>query len=109
MTTEELVQLLKDEPETVLINVLAEIEYEREHIPKSFNVPISRDGFEEEVEELVGSQETPIVVYSADAECEESTIAAAALAEAGFDEVYDYEGGLREWTESGHPIDHGAA
>ncbi|MGD2218049.1 MAG: rhodanese-like domain-containing protein [Gemmatimonadales bacterium] len=97
LTTEELILLLEDEPDSVLINVLDEADFATAHIPRSYNVPVDREGFEEEVVELVGSTESAIVVYSADVECEASATAAAKLEEAGFTRVYDYEGGLDEW------------
>jgi rhodanese-related sulfurtransferase len=107
LTTEELIALMKDEPDMVLIDVLGEAEYESEHIPGSFNAPVSRETFEEDVEELVDSVETVIVVYSADEESEDSRLAARKLTAAGFANVYDYEGGLRVWLESGRDVDRG--
>ncbi len=107
LTTDELISLLNDEPDMVLIAVLDEPLFERIHIPRSFNIPVSRQTFEEEVEELVGSTETPIVVYSADAECEASQAAVNKLVDAGFPNVYDYEGGLRAWLETGHKVERG--
>lgn len=107
LTTEELISLLEEEPDTVLIDVLSEAEFERERIPGSFNVPVSRESFEEDVEEIVVSVEGPIVVYSADVECASSQLAARKLTAGGFPNIYGYEGGLREWMESGRDVDHG--
>jgi rhodanese-related sulfurtransferase len=97
LTTEELILLLEDEPDSVLINVLDEADFAAARIPHSFNVPVDREGFEEEVEELVDSTDSAVVVYSADAECDASAIAAVKLEDAGFTRVYDYEGGMEEW------------
>ncbi len=107
LTTEELRLLVNDEPDMVLVDVLSEAEFQREHVPRSFNVPVSRETFEEDVEALVGSTETVIVVYGADGECEDSQLAARKLTAAGFPNVYLYEGGLRDWIETGHDVDHG--
>jgi rhodanese-related sulfurtransferase len=108
LTTEELMLLLEDEPDIVLINVLGEDEFESGRIPHSLNVPVSREGFEEEVGELVGNIDTAIVVYGADAECEASEIAASKLEGAGFTRVYEYENGLEEWHEIGGGIERGS-
>lgn len=109
LTTHELLLLLEDEPGTVVINVLDEDEFATAHIPRSYNVPVSRDKFEEQVEELVGSVETATVVYSADIECDASDNAAMKLEKAGFTRVYNYEGGLREWIEVGRRIERGVS
>ncbi|NIO33173.1 MAG: rhodanese-like domain-containing protein [Gemmatimonadetes bacterium] len=108
LTTEELILLLEDEPDTVLINVLDEDDFATAHIPHSCNVPIGSDRFEEKVEEFVGSIDTAIVVYGADAVSEASAIAAARLEEAGFIRVYDYEGGLGEWLAVGRGVERGS-
>jgi len=109
LTTEELLLLLEDEPDTVLLNVLDEDQFSAAHIPHSYNVPLSREGFEEHVEGLVGSVETAVVVYSADDECDASATAAIRLEDAGFARVYDYEGGLEEWLLTGGGVEHGVA
>jgi rhodanese-related sulfurtransferase len=107
LTTEELIHLLEDEPDTLLINVVDEEAFAAAHIPHSYNVPVSRESLEKEVEELVGTVNTPTVVYSADIECDASEMAALRLEGAGFVRVYDYEGGLRRWLEVGRGIEDG--
>ena len=83
-----------------LINTLSPEQFRITHIPGSENIPLTED-FVEEVERHVGSKDTPVVVYSADSECESSSRAAARLEEAGFSEVYDYTGGAKAWQAAG--------
>ena len=54
------------------------------------------------MEKLVGGKkDKPIVVYCASTTCDASPKAARRLNEAGFSKVYDYEGGVKAWKESG--------
>lgn len=92
----------------LVINVLGEDQFKQAHIPDSENVPESRDDFEDRVSEMTGSTETPIVVYCANDACQASPRAASRLAEAGFENVYDFEGGLEAWQEAGLDLEQSA-
>ncbi|MEW4561806.1 rhodanese-like domain-containing protein [Bremerella sp. JC770] len=84
-----------------LINTLSEDNYEKTKIPGSVNVPLEASDFEKRVEQVIGGKNQPVVVYCASAECPSSDKAAKRLDEAGFTEVYDFEGGAKEWQEQG--------
>jgi len=84
-----------------LINTLSEDNYEKTKIPGSVNVPLETSDFEKRVEQVIGGKNQPVVVYCASAECPSSDKAAKRLDEAGFTEVYDFEGGAKEWQEQG--------
>ncbi|MBS3787236.1 rhodanese-like domain-containing protein [Candidatus Bipolaricaulota bacterium] len=87
-----------------LIEVLGEEEYERKHIEGAINVPLSEIG-----KEIKGRFESDqdIVVYCADSECGASPKAAEKLDQFGFENVYDYEGGKKDWQEEGNPMSGG--
>ena len=74
------------------------------HIPGSVNIPAPDVGFVEQVEELAGGKTEAVVVYSASRECTLSEKAARELTDAGFQHVYRYVGGAKEWQESGEVI-----
>ena len=87
-----------------LVNVLGREAFEREHIPGSIHIPQGEeDGFEARFE-----PEKEIVVYCASRACDASPRAAAELARRGFHRVRDYEGGMADWKEAGHPVARGA-
>ena len=93
-------ELSKVQDEIVLIDVRTPQEYEQGHIENSVNINIAGDSFKEEVEKLDKSQ--PVYVY-----CKvggRSARAASMLKEMGFEEVYDLEGGIRNWESSGMEI-----
>ena len=64
-------------------------------------MPLEGGDFPQRVENNVGGKDQPVVVYCASHECDSSTKAAQELESAGFSNVYDFEGGAKEWEESG--------
>lgn len=83
----------------VLINVLPRDKFNQQHIRTSINIPVDDDDFVEKVESVAGSKDRKIVVYCANFECDASPKAAKKLEDAGFTQVYDYEGGTKDWFE----------
>jgi rhodanese-related sulfurtransferase len=83
----------------VLINVLPRDAFNKEHIRTSINIPVDEPSFLEQVEAVVGSKDRKIVVYCANFECDASPQAAKKLEDAGFTQVFDYEGGTKDWFE----------
>lgn len=96
------------EKDFLLLNVLDRQSFEQRHIPGSQNVPVASSGFEIAAEKLAGSKQKPVVVYCADAECNASGKAAAKLDAAGFEEVYEFDGGLRAWNDASQPVASGS-
>mgnify|MGYP003626742147 CR=1 FL=1 len=50
--------------------------------------------------QAITRQDLEVVVYCANFDCPASTDAARKLDEAGFNNVYDYEGGTQDWMEN---------
>src|SRR5690625_7892017 len=71
--------------------------FNKEHIRSSVNVPVDEDNFTSRVEQIAGSKEREVVVYCASFDCDASTRAAEKLQQEGFTQVYDYEGGTKDW------------
>lgn len=101
---------LKDTLDTntgvTVINTLSEEAFNAKHIPKSMNVPQDEPDFVQRVEKASGKAD-PVVVYCASATCDSSTKAGKKLEEAGFTNVYDFEGGIDEWEKSQLPLESG--
>lgn len=102
------VQELKDRKQRgenfPLINTLSAEDFGKTKIPDSTNVPLESGDFVSRVEAAAGGKDQPVVVYCASEECQSSTKAAKKLEEAGFTEVYDFEGGAKAWREAGEPL-----
>lgn len=94
-TLEKMNEQAKDD--FVLINVLPREAFREAHIRTSINIPHEDDNFVQEVEKVAGGKDRKIVVYCAHKDCDASPTAARKLDDAGFAQVYDYEGGTRDW------------
>ena len=103
--TKELQTLLKDKPDTVLIDVRSpeEITLRGGSIdaPQHFN--IQRGWLELQVDSYVSHKDTPIVVY-----CgvnQRSPLAADTLMKLGYSNVRNYADGFFAWKRAGLPVD----
>ena len=103
--TDQLKAMQAERRGILLINTLDESHFESSRILDALNVPESQDDFIDRVEEIAGSKKRPIVVYCASSECQSSCRAAKKLDAAGFQEVYDYEGGAKAWKQEIEPFD----
>jgi len=104
ISTKDMKQIVDPPQDATVINVLDEDAFKQEHIPGSVNVPVSRPGFLDDVRARVSGEEEKIVVYCADEQCPASENAAQKLESAGYQNVYDYTGGMQAWREAGHEV-----
>lgn len=104
INAQQLESMMNADDDLVVVNVLPKKMFDNEHIPETINIPVAEDDFVQQVEDAVESKSDDIVVYCADEECSASPKAAQKLEEAGFTSVYDFEGGMKEWNESGREV-----
>jgi rhodanese-related sulfurtransferase len=102
---EQLKSLLDRNESVYLINVLGSGEFERAHIPGSFNIPVADKDFIRKVEQRVGDRDAKVIVYCASFDCTASPKAAKKLDDSGFTHVVDFEGGVQDWREAGYPLE----
>ena len=102
LSTEELAELKNSGEDFVLIDVLGEDHYEDGHIPGAVNIPLDQIA-SRALEEFDKDQE--IVVYCKSESCQASPKAAQKLEKLGFENVKDYEVGLKGWEEAGNPVE----
>jgi len=98
---------LRESPgRVILIDVRDKADYEAEHIKGSISVPIG---------ELLmralehWDKDHEVIVYCGSFECPASTKAAKLLDDAGFENVIEYEGGLKDWKMAGFMTDGAGA
>ena len=106
LTKEELKKKLDAEEGFLLINVLSKASFDSLSIEGSKNADVHQPDFLEKMEKLTdGDKNKEIVVYCASFTCQASPSAARKLQEAGYENVYDYSGGLADWKEAGYPLE----
>jgi rhodanese-related sulfurtransferase/glyoxylase-like metal-dependent hydrolase (beta-lactamase superfamily II) len=102
--TEELLALLKAQPETTVIDVRTPVELTLQggHIdaPRFFN--LERGRLEFQIESYIADKNTPIVVYSGFNQ--RSPLAADTLTRLGYANVRNYADGFFAWRRAGLPI-----
>ena len=104
INTKTLKQTLKNNENIVFLNVLSEEQYQKEHIPGSENIPYDADDFVEQAAQKAPDKSSEIIVYCANEDCSASEKAAKKLEDAGYTNVKDYEGGMKEWKESDNEV-----
>jgi len=104
LETTQLERMIDNNEDFLLVNTLSEEDFAQTEIPGSVNIPQNDADFADNVESTAGGKDKPIVVYCASQQCQSSTKAAEKLERAGFETVYDYEGGAKAWTESGNVL-----
>lgn len=87
----------QDRQDFVLLNVLPPDEFNAKHIRTAVNVPVNHPDFLTVVETVAGHKGRPIVVHCKNADCDASRKAAKTLDAAGFQHIYEYEGGTEDW------------
>lgn len=103
LTTKELEKKIDQKQDFYFWNVLTEDNFKNELIPGSEWVPLDRIGRKVKEENIPGEEQ--IVVYCGSESCPQSTKAAEKLNDLGYSNVYDYEGGVKEWKDTGHRIE----
>jgi len=109
VSAKELQTMLRGGDDVALINVLPEESFREKHIPGSINVPVGSEDFLGRVKSAVAGRPDGVVVYCASTTCDASPKAARKLEQAGFPNVYDFEGGVKEWEESSLPLEGSGA
>ena len=85
----------------ILVDVLGAEYYDKQHLPKAINLPITTENFEAAATEKLPDKNKPVIVYCASTMCMASPGAAKKLVEMGYADVTDFEGGIQEWEEAG--------
>jgi molybdopterin/thiamine biosynthesis adenylyltransferase/rhodanese-related sulfurtransferase len=92
-------QRMLQKPGTVLLDVREGDEWRQGHIPQAVGIP--RGFLELRVEEKVPDHKTPIILQCASGT--RSLLAARALREMGYENLYNLTGGFNAWKDRGLP------
>jgi len=91
----------------VLVEALPEKYFSDWHLPGARHLP--HDEVARLAATVLPDKAAEIVVYCASRSCQNSHVAAAKLAQMGYENVAVYAGGKQEWSEAGLPVDKGEA
>lgn len=105
LTASQLRESLSASTRPLILHVLPEEHFTARHIAGATHACSYETAFLVKVHQLAGKFDTPLVVYGEGAPSLDSAEAAAALAAAGYSNVADFRGGLREWEAAGFPLE----
>lgn len=88
-----------------LVEALPEKYWRDWRLPGARNLP--HDRVRELAAAVLPDKDAPVVVYCANAACQNSHIAAKVLSQLGYADVAVYAGGKQDWEESGLPVERG--
>jgi len=99
---DHLKRMMESGEKFALLDVRSRNDYDKEHIKGARPLPL--DEIENRAHAMLKPDED-IIVYCDSFVCSASTSAAKLLTRAGFKNVRDYKGGLREWKQAGLPTE----
>lgn len=102
--SDELIRLLRDRPETRLLDVRTPGEFEAEHIAGAYNVPL--DTLAEHGPEIRAAVADLVVLVCRSGQ--RARKAEEALNAAGMTNLHVLDGGMSAWTGADHPVRRGA-
>ena len=91
----------------VLVEALPEKYFRDWHLPGARHLP--HDEVARLAPTVLPDKSAEIVVYCASRNCQNSHVAAAKLAQMGYENVAVYAGGKQEWSDAALPVERGEA
>lgn len=98
LNAEQVKKRMISNPETKLVMTLGPKAFAKCHIPGSINI------YDIEVAKQQFSKGVDIIVYCSDQSCRASFYAYEQLEKAGYENIWRFAGGLREWSGAGYPL-----
>ncbi len=98
MSSTELQQRMQTDDNFILVDVLTEEDFRKEHIPGATNIPL--ETLQEAASKHLNKNQR-IVVYGNTHDSPRSNEAAALLERLGFRKVSDFDGGINAWKSAG--------
>ena len=103
ISREDLKTLMDSGSGYTLVEALPQKYYQAEHLPGAINIP--HDEVDASASRLIPDKNSDVVVYCANAACQNSHLAAETLRALGYRRVYQYVEGKQGWKEAGLPLD----
>ena len=104
VTADEILRKLEEGDDFVLVDALAPMVYAHSHLPSAINLPPSAVDATR-LARRIPDLGTEIVVYCANASCDDSVATARKLEALGYTNVRHYPGGKDDWRERNLPLE----
>lgn len=88
------------QPSVIILDVRTPEEFNAGHIPNAININVADSNFSSEVSKL--DKNATVAVYCRSAN--RSAVATNEMAELGFTDMYDMQGGIIDWEAAGGPV-----
>lgn len=88
------------QPGVIILDVRTPEEFNAGHIPNAININVADSNFSSEVSKL--DKNATVAVYCRSAN--RSAVATNEMAELGFTDMYDMQGGIIDWEAAGGPV-----
>jgi rhodanese-related sulfurtransferase len=105
ISRQELVTLIASSNPPVLLEALPAKYFDDWHLPGARNMP--HDQVRQLAPRLAPNKGAAVVVYCANAACQNSHIAAGIMGQIGYTDVRIYAEGKKDWQEAGLPVEQG--
>ncbi len=102
ITRDELKRNLDNGNKMTLVEALPEKYWRKTHLPGALQIDYTE--VDEKAVRLLPDKDATIIVYCANTECQNSTLAAHSLDSLGYKNVYEYVEGKQDWADAGFPL-----
>lgn len=101
LSPKQLIALLEEETSPTLVDLLPPDHFEDQHIPGAKNACVFFVSFLDDLETIVPNKKGRVVLYGSSSRSHETKVAVEKMTRAGYQEIYQLEGGLEAWCEAG--------
>ncbi len=104
VSAEEVLALVEESNELVIIDARPVSDYEKGHLPEVVRLS-NTDTDAQSLAEVIPSKSTPVVFYCNGVTCARSGESVRIALEAGYEKIYWFRGGIKEWMDKGFPVE----
>ncbi|PIR97901.1 MAG: hypothetical protein COT89_02415 [Candidatus Colwellbacteria bacterium CG10_big_fil_rev_8_21_14_0_10_42_22] len=94
---------VSDRSDFVLVDIRDSEDYKEMHIPGAKNIGLESKDFLGEISKLASDKKTTVVIYCYAGNS--SPKVAEKLVKVGYEDVYDFSGGMDDWEDAGYPVE----
>lgn len=105
ISREQIKSILDSGESITLVEALPPQYFNKNHLPGAINLP--HDQVSELATALLPDRDSLIVVYCANSDCKNSSIAREALEQMGYTNALMYVEGKQDWLAAGYPVESG--